>query len=80
MREILFRGKTVSGEWVYGFYIENETFSGSLVPTIISIDEKGAVRFDGEGYNDEVFVTPETVGQYTGLTDKNAKKILNMTS
>ena len=76
MREILFRGKRVdNGKWVYGFYIENETLSGSLIPTIILIDEKRAVRFDSEGYNVEVFVTPETVGQYTGLKDKIGKKI-----
>lgn len=60
MREILFRGKTVSGNWVRGllarknckWYIGNKT----------------GVPFAHE-------VQPETICQYTGLTDKNGKKI-----
>lgn len=69
MREILFRGKRVdNGEWVKGFYViiagENHCiFTGRLDITKRSI-----------GY--EYFkVDPETVGQYTGLTDKNGVKI-----
>lgn len=69
MREILFRGKRVdNGDWVKGFYVvlggENHCiFTGRLDITKRSI-----------GY--EYFkVDPETVGQYTGLTDKNGTKI-----
>lgn len=62
MREILFRGKrTYNGEWIEGKDIMHETVRGKLCLSNV-----------GE---DWVSVEPETVGQYTGLTDKNGKKI-----
>lgn len=68
MRKILFRGKRIdNGEWVYGFY-EN-------------IPEHHIDKLSGKDYivsiNNGLLmeVIPETVGQYTGLTDKNGKKI-----
>lgn len=63
MREILFRGKLiVNDEWVYGNL--NITQGGV---TIITPDDTIIGRY-GQ-------VDPKTVGQYTGLTDKNGKKI-----
>ena len=77
-REILFRGKRYSnGEWVYGnLYIH--THNGLTYPMILQC--KFSDVFESEfplSFSvDEVFlVIPETVGQFTGLTDKNGVKI-----
>lgn len=63
MREILFRGKTKNGEWVYGSFI-NSVVKGSSFGYIA-----------GNNVVEPVQVMRETVGQYTGLTDKNGEKI-----
>ncbi len=81
MREILFRGKTLSGKWVEGFFlIRKERCKGDKTfmseETIISsgiCEISGAYAERTEVLEDEVI--PETVGQYTGLNDKNGKKI-----
>ena len=66
MREVLFRGKrTDNGKWVKGY----------LYITHIGAHEIGS--YDAE-INIERFtfdVIPETVGQFTGLTDKNGVRI-----
>lgn len=59
-RENLFRGKRIdNGEWVDGYLWSRHTI-GHTSPC---------------GNTDEVIVDPSTVGQYTGLTDKNGVKI-----
>ena len=76
MREILFRGKRVdNGEWVKGIPVETEADCGIRIFIITyakwdsddnSIDFLETVVYE---------VEPETVGQFTGLTDKNGVKI-----
>lgn len=68
MREILFRGKRpITENWVYGTGLLYDSINTWLVDN----PSHKAIAFGEEHYQ----VIPETVGQYTGLTDKNGKKI-----
>lgn len=70
MREILFRGKRIdNGEWVYGYAVKGNDKKGQM----FIAKSIGVGFFTGGMTADEVI--SETVGQYTGLTDKNGNKI-----
>jgi len=61
-REILFRGKrTDNGKWFTGFFRVNSFYKNAII--------------ESPGNNDFYNVIPETVGEYTGLLDKNGVKI-----
>ena len=72
MREIIFRGKKDDDEWVYGSFCMDalEQFNG-----LCGVD--GFIRLydKGKGKMQTYEVDRETVGQYTGLMDKNGKRI-----
>ncbi len=73
MREVLFRGKRKdNGEWIYGALIsfpEGKPFIASKETILRSAyGDKDLVTCSEE-------IIPETIGQYTGLTDKNGVKI-----
>ena len=73
MREIKFRGKRIdNGEWEYGGIIHQTDFYGDEVDKWFIVDGT-STRDYGIGYSEEV--DPKTVGQYTGLKDKNGRKI-----
>lgn len=66
MRTIKFRGKRVdNGKWIYGYYV---------------IDPAGKSRIYWQPFSEATsntyhFVSPETVGQFIGLTDKTKVEI-----
>lgn len=71
MREILFRGQTEKGEWVIGNLFKDIDLEMYMIQGFNYYhDEDGLQR---EYFSDNVI--PETVGQYTGLTDKSGTKI-----
>ena len=72
MRELLFRGKSIeTGEWVFGGVCDYQSGTSIFVVN----------HFDGSPSEppytdlDEIDVKTTTVGQFTGLTDKNGTKI-----
>ena len=68
MREILFRGKRYDdGSWVEGYLIHDE-FCNTHIPYIGYLCDAGHDVDIAE-------IILGTVGQFTGLTDKNGKKI-----
>ena len=73
MREIEFRGKTKLGrEWINGGVVHQTDWYGDLVDRWFVIDGTDTNDYDiGNSYE----VIPETVGQFTGLLDKNGTKI-----
>lgn len=66
MREIKFRGKRVdNSEWVYGYYVFRPDGNHFIYWK----------PFEDASQNTYHKVIPETLGQFTGLTDKNVKEI-----
>ena len=71
MREILFRGKRIdNGEWVEGYLIHDK--HDGLYRIVIKL-EYSTGTYIVTGFAPRVNV--ETIGQYTGLTDKNGTRI-----
>lgn len=70
MREILFKGKRIdNGEWIEGYYCPCVFGRFPFIPAIIIKEDMD------NGHWHPVEIIPSTIGQYTGLTDKNGKKI-----
>ena len=65
MREVIFRGKrTDNNEWVEGFYLTSPEF-----------DNIGLAVITADKPRHPHYVFKKTIGQYTGVTDKNGNKI-----
>ena len=76
MRKILFRGKRQdNGKWVEG-YVAKHIFAGYSEYLSIDVKQMKARYAQRTEYTYQPYeVIPETVGQYTGLEDKNGKMI-----
>lgn len=69
MRTIKFRGKSLSGEWLYGYLYKH----GITPPSdFLCVGQAVLPWKDTVGV---YVVDPDTVGQFTGLHDKNGKEI-----
>lgn len=79
MREIKFRGKRIdTGEWVYGHYFTTPLTQENANDTspkdgwfFLCGEKRHCISNDGVVF----IVDPETVGEFTGLPDKNGKDI-----
>ena len=72
-REIKFRGKRLdNGEWATGDLRHHNDGSLTIITNLnVWSDNNGNV----DAYGEEFEVDPETVGQFTGLEDKNGKNV-----
>lgn len=69
--KIFINGEWVKGQWVEGYYVNDLARKEYIIMAIYD------AYFDAKSYKDiEPYkVIPETVSQFTGLTDKNGVKI-----
>lgn len=81
MREILFRGKSIMrGDWIYGYLnqhrgnIQYDCDCEPIADGCYYINDCQA-KIDTGMYGQDYKVDPDTIGQFTGLTDKNSVKI-----
>lgn len=75
-REVKFRGRNpLTKQWEYGFLITVDLSSEKLSKNLTAIIKENAWYEPSEGIGGFKLVEPQTVGQYTGLNDKNGKQI-----
>ena len=80
MREILFRGKNIYNDWIYGYLCQHRgepvmDNNGMVLEGSDYYIRDWAEKIDTGFYGCNYKVRPSTVGQFTGLTDKNGKKV-----
>ena len=76
MINALYRGKRAdNGEWVYGYYVKDVRSYGLVSNP--SYREEHQIWYNKDNKQVCAEVIPETVGQWTGLTDKNGIKVFD---
>lgn len=84
MREILFRGKSIkTNQWIYGGFhiwekrqvcaLDNDRLKDDEISYVITVNS--FADWNMPRTMQAVEVIADTVGQYTGLTDRNGRKI-----
>jgi uncharacterized phage protein (TIGR01671 family) len=73
VREILFKAKKKNnGEWVEGYYVKSRYYEGGTIHLIVDTENE---YDDYDRFSLRYEIDPDTLCQYTGLTDKNGTKI-----
>ena len=84
MREILFRGKSIkTNQWIYGGFhiwekrqvcaLSNDSLKDDEISYVITVNS--FADWNMPRTMQAVEVIADTVGQYTGLTDRDGRKI-----
>ena len=71
MRTIKFRGKTKQGEWVVGHYVGKPSMNEVCILPFQNVNYDIGYINDSECY----YCIADTIGQFTGLYDKNGNEI-----
>ena len=75
MREILFRGKRLhDNKWIYGNFVSDCEGNPHIIEPRFFCEDGHHLQYE-DNTDTPVFIIPETVGQFTGLTDKNGVRI-----
>lgn len=71
MRNIIFKAKTLQGEWVEGYYAKLK-WCNNIIHVVIP--DKAEID-SGNSLLETYEINPETICQYTGKSDEDGKKI-----